>query len=69
MPNAFFQKLKTVTNKKPGRPATDGATDVVRVNIALTPDHKAKLLQLAGPAGASVWIRRAIDRAYNRKQK
>lgn len=49
----------------PGRRATDGAVDVLRVNIALTAKHHQLLKQLAGPLGASAWIRQAIDKAYH----
>jgi hypothetical protein len=50
--------------RKPGRLAIDGAVGVRRVNIALTDSAHQKLKLLAGPLGASAWIRQAIENAY-----
>lgn len=50
--------------KRPGRTALDGAVEVRRVNIALTESAHQKLRLLAGPLGASAWIRQAIEKSY-----
>lgn len=49
--------------KTPGRKASDGAVSVARVNIALTAWHHQQLKKLAGPGGASAWVRKAIEDA------
>lgn len=53
---------------RPGRPSSDGATSVQRVNISLTADHRDKLKKLAGLAGASSWIRQAIDKSWSERK-
>lgn len=53
---------------KRGRKAVDGATQVVRINIALTEEHRRRLRSLAGSGGASSWIRAAIDKEYLREK-
>ena len=37
----------------------------MRVNIAMTAEQHQMLKQLAGPFGASAWIRQAIEKAYH----
>ena len=52
------------THRKRGRAASDGATQVERVTIALTPEHRVKLKQLSGKAGASAFFRKIIDAEF-----
>lgn len=51
----------------PGRPASDGAENIIRVTIGLTKWHHQQLKKLAGADGASAWIRNAINKASNEK--
>lgn len=39
------------------------------VSFNIEPEDLAKLDQLAGPRGRSVWLRRAITRAHDRQRK
>lgn len=56
------------TKKKPGRKAADGVTYAnARINAVVTEEHKRRLEELA-TEGFSVWIRNAIDSAWNKRK-
>lgn len=57
------------TTKRSGRKAVDGITGATeRVNVVLTKEHRQRLEQLA-PNGFSLWVRAAIDRAWDELAK
>lgn len=60
--------MSSERKQPPGRPAADGATKVIRVNISLTERHHQRAKQLAGTDGVSAWLRQAIDKAWKERK-